>query len=337
MMVDRSSSPSRNERGAGMDLDLPLVLSGYNVEPHFWAMATRTAAAPGTPLAWRLSTDAPNDLFDTFVSLYSIDSGFNPTMGFVRRTGIWETTGHVDFQPRPRVPGIRQLDLTPIPSWDIITGRRNNLTDASTWQTADFEWHTFAGDLQSGDHFEVNVRRELDAPAEPFGIFRRVTIEPGRYWWTTGDIQYQTSSGRAVSAEAIISSGQLYAGHGTTAEIGATIRGGGHVIAGSTYSVTSARLSAGSFTAIQTTGRVEYTFNTRTGFLGFIQFNNESQRVDFNLRFHWIPQIGDDVYAVWNSGYTTDPVVPTRFPSRRVLTRPLNGALILKAVYRISR
>jgi len=337
MLVDRSYSPSRNERGAGVDLDFPLVLSGYNVEPHFWAMATRTGAAPGTPLAWRVSTDVPNDLFDSFVSLYSIDSDFNPTMGFVRRTGIWETTGHIDFQPRPRVLGIRRLDLTPIPSWDIITDRHNTLTDASTWQTADFEWHALAGDLQSGDHFELNVRRELDAPSQAFGIFRGVTIAPGRYWWTSGDIQYQTSSGRALSADAIMSTGQLYDGHGTTAEIGATIRGGGHVIAGATYSATSARLSAGSFTAIQTTGRVEYTFNTRTAFLGFVQFNNEFQRVDFNLRFHWIPQIGDDLYAVLNSGYTTDPFVPNRFPSRRVLGRPLNGAFILKAVHRISR
>ncbi len=337
MLVDRSRSSARNERGAGVDLDFPLVVSGYNVEPHFWMMGTRTAAVPGTPLAWRISTDAPNDLFDSFVSLYSIDSGFNPTMGFVRRTGIWETTGHIDLQPRPRFWGIRQLDLTLLPSWDIITDRTHSLAHPSTWQTADFEWHAFAGDLQSGDHFEANVRRELDAPSEAFEIFRGTTIGARRYWWTTGDIQYQTSTGRPLSGEAIISSGQFYDGHSTTAELGAAFRGGGHVIVGATHSVTSARLSAGSFTAVQTAGRLEFTFNTRTGFLGFVQFNNESQRVDFNLRFHWIPMIGDDVYAVWNSGYTTDPSVPSRFPSRSVLSHPLNGAFILKAVHRIAR
>lgn len=106
---------------------------------------------------------------------------------------------------------------------------------------------------------------------------------------------------------------------------------------GSTSRCGDRRVPAGSVTAIQTAGRLEYTFNTRTGFLGFVQFNNESQRVDFNLRFHWIPKIGDDVYAIWNSGYTTDPSVPSRFPSRRVLSHPLNGALILKAAHRISR
>jgi len=149
-------------------------------------------------------------------------------------------------------------------------------------------------------------------------------------------VQYQTSTGRPLSGEAVISSGQFYGGHSTTVELGATFRGGGHLIAASTYSVTTARLSGGRFTAAEATSRVEYTFNTRTGFLGFMQFNNESQRIDFNLRFHWIPTIGDDVYAVWNSGYTTDPLVPSRFPSRRVISHPLNGALILKAVHRFS-
>ncbi|HEY3112641.1 MAG TPA: DUF5916 domain-containing protein [Gemmatimonadaceae bacterium] len=337
MFVDRSRSGTSRESGAGVDLDFPLLVSGHNVEPHFWMMGTRTSLASGTPLAWRISADAPNDLVDAFASLYSIDSGFNPTMGFVRRTGIWETTGHIDFQPRPHTLGIRQLDLTPIPSWDIIADRGHRITSPSTWQTADFEWHALGAELQSGDQFEVNIRRELDAPSEAFEIFRGTIIAPARYWWTTGDVQYETSSGRPLSAEAIISTGQFYDGRGTTAEVGATFRGGGHVIVGTTYSVTRARLATGKFTAVEATSRLEYTFNTRTGFLGFVQFNNESQRADFNLRFHWIPKIGDDVYAVWNSGYTTDPSVPTRFPSRRVLSRPLNGALILKGVHRISR
>jgi hypothetical protein len=336
MVVDKTAGRTPSERGAGVDLDFPLVAGGYNVEPHVWMMATKTSASPGTPLAWRLSTDAPNDLFDSFVSLYSIDPGFNPTLGFVRRSGVWETTGHIDYQPRPNVLGIRRLDLTPIPSWDILTDRRHSLARPSLWETADFEWHVLGGELHSGDEFEVNVRRELDAPDAGFEIFRGTTVAPGRYWWTTADVQYQTSAGRALSGDAIISSGQLYDGHSATAELGGTFRGGGHVIVGATYSVTSARLSAGSFTAVQTTARLEYAFSTRADFLGFAQYENDDRRADFNLRFHWIPKIGDDLFVVWNSGFTTDPAAPWRFPARRALSHPLNGAFVVKAVHRFT-
>jgi hypothetical protein len=336
MVVDRMAPGVRDERGAGVDLDFPLVAGGYNVEPHFWMMGTKTSASAGTPLAWRLSTDAPNDLFDSFVSLYSIDPGFNPTLGFVRRSGVWETTGHVDYQPRPHVLGIRQLDLTPIPSWDILTDRNRSLARPSTWETADLEWHALGGTLQSGDEFELNVRRELDAPVDSFEIFRGATIAPGRYWWTTADAQYQTSSGRRFSGGAIISTGQFYAGHSSTAELSGTFRGGGHVIVGASYSVTSARLPGGNFTAVEATTRLEYAFSTRADFLGFAQYVNDDRRADFNLRFHWIPKIGDDVYVVWNSGFTTDPAAPWRFPARRAISHPLNGALVVKAAHRFA-
>ena len=90
------------------------------------------------------------------------------------------------------------------------------------------------------------------------------------------------------------------------------------------------------FIAAQAAVRLEYAVNTRADFLSFVQFNNENRRVDFNLRFHWIPTIGDDAYLVWNSGYTTDPAAPYRFPSRRAFSRSLNGAFVLKAVHRLS-
>jgi hypothetical protein len=338
MIVNRSLPSGAAEHGAGVDLDFPLVVSGHNVEPHFWLMGTRTPAAAGTPLAWRVSTDYPNDLFDNFVSLYRIDDGFAPTMGFARRTGIWEATGHVDYQPRPGVLGVRRLDLTPIPSWDIIADRTTgDLARPATWQTADFEWHVLAGELHSGDQFELNVVRDLDAPTTAFDIFRDITIAPGRYWWTSGNVQYQSSPGRPLSFSSILSTGAFYDGNSRAAELGTTVRGGGHLILGATYSVTSAHLSAGSFTATQLTGRLEYAFSRRVDFLGFVQFQNEERRADFNLRFHWIPRIGDDVYVVWNSGFTTDPDAPWRFPAQRALSHPLNGALVVKATHRMTR
>ena len=115
-----------------------------------------------------------------------------------------------------------------------------------------------------------------------------------------------------------------------------TWRGGGHVIVSADLSRTAARLPSGGFTALLASGRIEYDFNPRTSFLGFVQYNNDAQRADFNLRFHWIPLIGDDVFLVWNSGYTTNRAATFRFPAVRSLARPLNGAFVVKIVHRIA-
>src|SRR5207244_9713848 len=150
-----------------------------------WVAGSQTPGVPGTPHAWRLSTDSPNDLFDNFVSLYRIDSGFAPPLGFVRRTGIWETTGHVDFMPRPGVLGIRQLDFTfPIPSWDIIANETGSLFRSADWQTAWLEWRVGGGVRQDGGGFEGYIQTLMDPPSGPFDIFPGAVVQPGRCLWS---------------------------------------------------------------------------------------------------------------------------------------------------------
>ena len=325
------------ERAGGLDIDLPLVVHGKNVEPKVWIAGSQRPGLSGTPLAWRISTDYPNDLFDSFVSLYRIDAGFAPPLGFVRRTGIWETTGHVDFMPRPGVLGIRQLDLTfPIPSWDVIANENGSLGRSSDWQNAWFEWRVLGGDLHSGDHFEVNLQRVMDAPTDTFEIFPGVVSPPGRYWWSRYELQYFMNAGRPLSLGAFANWGQFYGGHSTDLELSAAWRGGGHVIASIDLTRTTAQLPGGSFTAVLLANRLEYDFDPRTSLLAFVQYDNENRRVDFNVRFHWIPVIGDDVFVVWNSGYTTEPLSRFRFPDTRALSRPLNGALVVKVVHRLT-
>lgn len=340
MLIDRGGpGVGRDQRAGGLDVDVPLVVRGYNVEPSFWIAGSQNPGIRGTPLAWRYGTDFPNDLFDNFVSLYRIDSGYAPPLGFVRRTGIWETTGHVDYMPRPRLFGIRQLDFeAPIPSWDIIANVSSSpgtLADSRTWQTANLDWQVLGGTLQSGDQFAATIVRAMDAPSEAFDIFRTVSINAGRYWWTRGQLQYQTSLGRPISLASTVASGGLYDGRSVDVSLSGTWRGGGHLILGCDASRTEASLSNGHFVATTMAGRLEYALSTRADFLSFVQLNNENRRVDFNLRFHWIPRIGDDVYLVWNSGYTTDTAAKYRFPAGGSLARSLNGAFVLKAVRRL--
>ena len=321
---------------AGVDVDLPLVVDGQNVEPKLWVMGSRTPGIGGVPVAWRISTDNPNDLFDNFASLYRVDAGFTPALGFIQRAGIWETTGHVDFQPRPHALGIRQFDFTvPIPSWDIIADQSGSLGRTGDWQTASFDWQVLGGDFESGDHFEAHVERLMDAPDAAFGVFRGITIPPGRYWWSHYAAGYVMAPGRPLSLGAGAGWGGFYGGRSAEVQLSGAWHGGGRLLVGADVSRTAVRLPGGGFTALVSSGRLELDLSTRASLLGFVQYTNDEQRLDFNLRFHWIPTIGDDVFLVWNSGYTTDSAAPYRFPAARALTRQLNGALVLKVTHRL--
>src|SRR5256886_5525085 len=130
--------------------------------------------------------------------------------------------------PRPGVLGIRQLDFTfPIPSWDIIANETGSLLRSADWQTAWFEWRVFGGDRQNGDHFEVNFQRLLDAPTDPFEIFRGVAIQPGRYWWSRYELQYFMNTGRPLSFGAFVNWGQFYGGPSADLQLNAAGGRGG--------------------------------------------------------------------------------------------------------------
>src|SRR3989442_7950989 len=215
-------------RAGGVDVDLPLVIHGMNLEPKVYVAASQTPGVAGTPIAWRISTDNPNDLFDNFVSLYHIDGAFAPPLGFVRRTGIWETKGHTDFMPRPHPLGIRQLDFKLIPEWDIIANSTGSLGRTADWQTAWFEWRLFRGDRENGDRFEVNVQRFLDAPIDTFDIFQAVKIPPGRYWWSRYELEYFMSPRQPLAFGAFVNWGSLYGGRSGDVGLQGTWRGGGN-------------------------------------------------------------------------------------------------------------
>ena len=325
------------ERAAGVDLDFPLVVRGQNLEPFVWLASTQRPLVAGSPVAWRVGIDYPNDLWDNFVSVARVQSGFSPPLGFVNRDGVLVSTGHVNFMPRPHALGIRQLDVEfPIPSWSIYANEHGSLGRSADWQTAEFEWRPLGGVMGSGDRFEANVQRFLDAPTEPFDIFPGVMVAQGSYWWTRGELWYETSSGRSLSAFALVSWGGFYGGRSIVTSLSSTWRPGGHLILTLGLDRSAVKLPEGHFDAVTANARIEYAFSTRAGLLAFVQHGNEAERADFNVRFHWIPVIGDEVFLVWNSSYTTASNARFRFPETQALSRPLNGAIILKAVHRLA-
>lgn len=330
-----SSGPGLGASDFGLDASLPLVAGGQNLIPSAWVDQNRGVGAAKPARAWQLLADYPNDRFDTFASLSRIDSGFQPALGFVRRAGIWESQGQAFYTPRPGFLGIRQLRFSPIiPSWDVIADRKGSISDSKSWQTASFDWRPFAATLDAGDQIDISIQRRMDAPTETFSIFRSIMVPRGRYWWTRSEFGYVSSYNRPVTVAVFANSGGFYSGRSTDIELSGVWRGGGHVILGAETTRSAVTLPGERFEVIEAHTRMEYSFTTRTSLMIFSQYDNEARRADFNIRYHWIPRVGDDVYVVWNSGYTTDLTSPSRFPSARALSKPLNGALVIKAVWR---
>lgn len=318
----------------GVDADFPLRVGGQNLEPKFWIAGTRVPGIPGTPVAWRAYLDYPNDIWDNFAAIYKVEAGFDPVLGFVQATGIRETNGHFNWMPRPQSTVIRNYDIQFL-SWDIIAADTGAVGNAINWENANFDVRPFGIEFQSGDHIMFDVARLLDAPESTFVIFPGTAIPPGHYWWTTYTLAAQLAPGRVVSGSLALTGGGFYNGTQRTAAASVTWRGGGHVAVGADVSLSDVRIPFGDFTAEQTALRFEYDFSTKLTLLGFAQHTNTQNRADFQFRLHWIPRVGDDLFVVWSSGYSTWRFSPYRFPAWDAFPHELNATLAIKVAHRI--
>jgi len=314
---------------AGADYELPFVVVGQNLVFAGYAMGTQDRSGAPWRSAGRFFVDYPNDWSDSFLGISWVQSGFDPALGFVRQDGVWRHTGRFEWNPRPRLPGVRQLGLT-LFEWTVSNYIGGGLN------YAEYQMTPFSVEFESGDEFGIEVSRELDVPEEAFDIWeketafgvRRVTIPAGRHAWNRAMFRFESSQGRPVGVEFDASVGQFYTGTSKSIDFGIDLRLAPHVITGWNTEVEWVRLPQGNFTAQTMQFRFDYAVNPRLSTMLWAQWDNESERMTVNARVHWIPKPGSDAYLVWDSGW------PTGLEHRGIpWRRPSRGALVGKFVY----
>jgi hypothetical protein len=114
-----------------------------------WVLATDREDLSGdrTALGWKI--DYPNDPWDVAVSYKRVGDGFDPSLGFVARSGVQIWTLGVNYSLRPGWPWLRRMFHEFIPFLVLDNG--------GEWETyrlftAPINWR-----FESGERFEFNA------------------------------------------------------------------------------------------------------------------------------------------------------------------------------------
>jgi len=295
---------ARDERGrdastaAGVDANLPFVVRGQNLI-FFGGTSWTHDSTGGAPNYSRLGFDFPNDFADISSRVERVETGFDPSLGFVQTDGIWRYGGFVEFRPRPKIPHVRQLQFTLL-DYQYVERIGGGLSNA------EFEVKPLGVNFHSGDQVELQLSREGDAPLEPFDIFAGTTVVPGTYWFDRWEVQYEGSRQRAVFVDANASFGEYYHGKGEDYSLSVGGRWQPHLLWSVDYGYTEARFPASRFVARTMTTRVDYALTPRLNTTLFAQWNNDANRGALNARLRWTRTPGSDLYVVLNSAWPTD-------------------------------
>jgi hypothetical protein len=114
-----------------------------------------------------------------------------------------------------------------------------------------------------------------------------------------------------LSGQAYYNWGDFYTGTKEVWSLEMVLKIGPHFSLSGDFTRNDIRLADGSFVTLESGGRIGYAFSTLLDASLFGQWNNEDREMNFNFRVHWIPEIGSDVYFVYNHLFDTSARVKT--------------------------
>jgi len=243
----------------------------------------------------------PNDEIEYVLGYTTVESGFNPEMGFARRKNFQMLYTELQFNPRfKNLPFFRNLIFKPI---DL-----NYYINEKTKETESvfYEWRPFGFVSKSGEFFEFNIQHLYDKPTEDFELIDSIYIPAGSYWDNRYEIQFSTFRGRKIAADASFNAGEFYTGNRQEFEIYTHFNFNKHLNIGLDWQRNYIQLPGKSFVTDEVGGRVDYAFNPKLQTSMFAQWNNEDENVLVNYRINWIPKIGSYFYFVVNQEFDTN-------------------------------
>jgi hypothetical protein len=249
--------------------------------------------------AWRFYIDYPNDLIDHFIGIASIQQNYNPELGFLNRKNYTSFSWNMRYYPRWFSKyGIRRMLLKP---WEFTLYKTHTTGELESFYN---ESRPFGFTTKRGEHFEFNLQQQFERLDEIFELTNTIKIPVGKYWMHRQELQGGTFPGRKMWVQLVYGWGKFYTGKINSLETALGINVDKHVNLKTNYVYNYIKTPQGNVATNELAQFVNYAFNPRLDISMFIQWNSLDDLLFGNFRLHWIPNIGSDLYVVYNRGYS---------------------------------
>jgi hypothetical protein len=277
----------------GVDTNLSfytnLNIIGYYAE-------TRTPESNGSQRSYRGRFDYDADLLGVQVERLKVGEGFNPEVGFLRRSDFIQNTAQFRISRRPRTrSAIRKVSLES--GLDYITNNDEQLENRVARAGVRTE-------MQSGDSWNVQYARDFEWVDEPFTIVDTI-VPVGTYRFSTVRGGYTLGTQRKISGEIAAARGGFYDGNRTDLSYRGRAEISSHLSVEPTVSINWVDLPTGSFTATILSGRGTFSFTPRMLVAALIQYNSAGNLITTNIRYRWEYRPGSELFVVYSDGRDT--------------------------------
>jgi hypothetical protein len=267
-----------------------LVVNGY-------AAQTRTPGFSSGQTNLGAGFDYQTNWLEVFAQHRKVGPNFNPEVGFLGRTDCICDYVDVNFKPRPKIRGVRDLNFE---SFLFHAPDTHHVLQTQEWQG------TFRIDFHNGAYSDDDLEDYfIQRLITPFNIYKNVFIPAGEYHWDRHQFTYGSPQNRRLMMNFFERFGSYYNGHLNEARVRATYRANERLSFSFTEEWDRFRLPVpgGDFSVLVGGFQTNYSFSRFLTLSALIQMDTANiQAASANIRLRWNYRPDSDLYVVYTAG-----------------------------------
>jgi len=278
-----------------------LLLTGYAVQ-------TRTPGVSSGQTNLGAGISYQNSWLEVFGQHRKVGPNFNPEVGFLERNDCICDYADVNFKPRPRLRGVRELNFE---GFIFHAPDTKHVLQTQEWQNT-FRINFNNGAYSDNDIVDVFTQR-LTAP---FNIYKNIFIPVGEYHWTRHQLTYGSPQDRRLMMSFFERFGTYYNGRLNEARVRAIYRPNkrlsfsfaeqwnkfrlGLVTDGSGIALPG---TAGDFSVVFGSFQTNYSFSRFLTLSALLQMDTaNTQAASANIRLRWNYRPDSDLFFIYTAG-----------------------------------
>jgi Carbohydrate family 9 binding domain-like/Domain of unknown function (DUF5916) len=269
---------------------------GRAIESDVWYQQSDTQGVSSDQAAYGMSFRYPTSQgFRGTIQYRAFENNFNPALGFINRRGVGDAYLNLGYMLRKREGYLE--------SWLFnFDYERIDYLDGGLQEEALF-LRPFTFTNRTGDSIMLALSDFNEVLIAPFEIHPGIVLPPGTYDSDTRGIQFGTGSHRklALSGRFVdYPDGRFYGGSRFDQWIQLTWRPSARFRGLLSYEYDDIALPQGAFEVRLVRAEFDIAFSSTVSLVNLVQYDNVSEVAGFNIRLHWIPQAGREIYFVVN-------------------------------------
>jgi hypothetical protein len=308
IITDGDPEEDRDARTLGVDFRFYTTrfLGGRVLQGEAWYQVTdneQTGAVPagdagGDDDAWGIHLLYPEDRHRLDLRYYHFGKDFDPAMGFINRPGIDDFRLFYRFRARPKSGFFLTIDQE--------FSFRNIESVFNEEKTQTVRFNPIEAESRYSDEYEAFIYWEREVLVEGFFLFDRLWVPPGDYDYLRYGVDFTSARYRVWELGFRLEGGDFFDGQRDSWRVRMEWKPSARFNIRGEYVVNDVSLVSGDFTSRLWSLKSEIAITNRWSLIPLIQFDNVSDNMGINLRLHWQPVRGQNLFFVWNRNMVRD-------------------------------